>query len=73
MSLICLETGPSYKWFRGFLARQTCLSERTPENLDMSRARMSSQQTMDGWLGLLKKVLVDKKLENKEGYILKQV
>ena len=64
-----METGPSDKWFRGFLARHPCLSERTPENLDMSRARMSSQETMDGWFGLLKKVLVEKKLE-KEGYIL---
>ncbi|XP_060575063.1 uncharacterized protein LOC132732603 [Ruditapes philippinarum] len=69
VSLICMETGPSDKWFRGFLARHPQLSERTPENLDKSRARMSSQNTMDGWFELLKKVLRDKKLENKEGQI----
>ncbi|XP_053406680.1 uncharacterized protein LOC123546381 isoform X1 [Mercenaria mercenaria] len=64
-----LEYGPSDKWFRGLLERHPQLSERTPKNLDKSRARMPSQKTIDDWFKLLLTVLKDNDLEHKESQI----
>lgn len=63
------DHGPSDKWFRAFLARHPVLSERTAENLDKGRARMSSQKTMDGWFRLLESVLDEHGLRNKEAQV----
>jgi hypothetical protein len=51
------------------MKRKPMLSERTPENLDKSRARMSSQKTMDGWFSLLESILDENDLKNKESQV----
>lgn len=54
-----LTTGPSNKWFRGFLKRHPDVTLRTPDTIDRGRYGMANQTVMARHFALLQTTLKD--------------
>ena len=51
-----MESGPTDKWFRSFLARNN-LSDRLAESMDPARASQSTQVVMDEFFDFYSKLV----------------
>ncbi|XP_062588917.1 uncharacterized protein LOC134250567 [Saccostrea cucullata] len=70
-SLINVNTvsGPSDKWFRGFLKRHPDIALRTPDSIDRGRYGMANSTVMRDHFQLLEKCLTDLGIRDKPSQI----